>query len=182
MEVFDRFYEGAGSIFVEAYDAFYQPDLPQIAGDIAFYSDLARRSAGAVLEVACGTGRVTLPLAEAGLNITGVDCSEGMLSLARRKAARLPKEAQGRLTLIHQDMTTLQLDQHFSFNFVPFRSFQHLLTSDLQKRRWKPFIVISSLAASWRFTCSILVLTCWSTRTRQVREARERTNRRGGAM
>ena len=129
----DRFYEDADSLFVEAYDAFYQPGSPQIAGDIDFYAAVARQSGGAVLEVACGTGRITLPLARAGLDITGVDRSEGMLSVARRKAAALPGEAQRRLTLIHQDMTRLKLDRRFGFIFVPFRSFQHLLTADLQR-------------------------------------------------
>ena len=135
----DRFYEDATSIFVEAYDAFYRSDTPQIAGDVAFYRDMAQQSAGPVLEVACGTGRVTLPLAEAGIDITGADLSEGMLSVARRKAATLPEEVQRRLTLIRQDMTTLKLDRQFGFIFVPFRAFQHLLTSDLQARALEAF-------------------------------------------
>ena len=134
-DALDRFYGGdGGSLFVEAYDAVYGTDLPQIAGDAAFYSGIARETGGSVLELACGTGRITLALAEAGHVVTGVDHSEGMLSAARRKAAALSAEAQQRLTLIHQDMTALKLDQHFSFIFVPFRSFQHLLTSDVQRK------------------------------------------------
>ena len=129
-----QFYEDEASLFVEAYDAFYDADLPQIAGDVTFYSDIAREVGGSILELACGTGRITLALAEAGLAVTGADCSEGMLSVARRKAAALPAEAQQRLELVHQDMTTLRLDRQFNFVFVPFRSFQFLLTGDLQRR------------------------------------------------
>lgn len=135
----DRFYDDAASIFVEAYDAFYRADTPQIAGDIAFYLDLARQASGPVLEVACGTGRVTIPLAEAGVDITGVEISEGMLSVARRKAAALPEAVQRRLTLARQDMTTLKLDRRFYLIFVPFRAFQHLLTSDAQRRTLEAF-------------------------------------------
>ena len=130
----DRFYEDATSLFVEAYDAFYRTDLPQFAGDVAFYSRVARETGGSVLELGCGTGRITLALAEAGHEMTGLDLSEGMLTVARRKAAALPAETRQRLTLIHQDMTTLDLDRRFSFIFVAFRSFQHLLTVDLQKK------------------------------------------------
>jgi ubiquinone/menaquinone biosynthesis C-methylase UbiE len=59
----DQFYEKAGSLFVEAYDAFYSSSGPQIAGDLAFYRRVAREVGGPVLELACGTGRIALPLA-----------------------------------------------------------------------------------------------------------------------
>lgn len=129
----DQFYDGADSLFVAAYDALYEPPPPQIAGDVAFYDDVARAAGGAVLELACGTGRVALPLAEGGLEVTGIDLSDGMLAVADRKAAALSAAARRRLTLIRQDMTKLDLDRRFGFAFVAFRSFQHLLTSDLQR-------------------------------------------------
>jgi ubiquinone/menaquinone biosynthesis C-methylase UbiE len=129
----DPFYAGAGSLFVRAYDAFYRTEPPQIAGDVAFYAKLGRDGGGRVLELACGTGRVTLALAERGLTITGVDVSEGMLTVARRKVAACPDAVRDRLTLVHQDMTRLDLPDRFGFAFVPFRSFQHLLTIDLQR-------------------------------------------------
>jgi SAM-dependent methyltransferase len=129
----DQFYTGADSLFVRAYDAFYRNEPPQIAGDVAFYAKLARDAGGRVLELACGTGRVTLALAEQGFDITGVDISEGMLTMARRKAAGLPDTVRNRLTIVHQDMARLDLPARFGFAFVPFRSFQHLLTIDLQR-------------------------------------------------
>ncbi len=127
------FYEGAGSLFVEAYDAFYSDSPPQIAGDVAFYEGLARQTGGPVLEIACGTGHIALALAAAGLDVTGVDHSDGMLTTARRKVAALPAPARDRLTLVAQDMTELSLSRRFGFVFAAFRSFQHLLTIELQK-------------------------------------------------
>jgi ubiquinone/menaquinone biosynthesis C-methylase UbiE len=129
-----QFYENAGSLFVEAYDAFYSGSPPQIAGDVAFYERTVRATGGPVLELACGTGRIALALAQAGLNVTGVDLSDGMLSVARRKLTALPAAVQQRVTLVHADMTALHLDRRFGFVFVPFRSLQHLLTIELQKK------------------------------------------------
>jgi ubiquinone/menaquinone biosynthesis C-methylase UbiE len=130
----DRFYEDADSLFVRAYDAFYSGERPQFADDVAFYERLAREAGGGVLELACGTGRIALPLAERGLSITGVDLSEGMLQVARDKLKRLPPPVQARLSLIHQDMTELNLPDRFAFAFIPARSFQHLLTLDEQRK------------------------------------------------
>ena len=130
----DQFYEKAGSLFVEAYDAFYNSSGPQIAGDVAFYARVARELGGPVLELACGTGRIALPLAKAGLHVTGIDRSEATLTTARCKVAALPDSVRERLTLVNQDMSALDLGRRFGFVFVPFRSFQALLTIDLQRK------------------------------------------------
>jgi SAM-dependent methyltransferase len=130
----DQFYEKTGSLFVEAYDAFYSSSRPKIADDVAFYERLSREVGGPILELGCGTGRIALPLANAGSHVPGVDRSEAMLTVARRKLTALPAPAQERLTLVNQHMSALNLDRGFGFVFVPFRSFQHLLTIDLQKK------------------------------------------------
>ena len=68
----------------EFYDrcaAFYDGDY-EAAGydrDVPFYVELARESGGPVLEMGCGTGRVLLPVARAGIEIAGVDASARML-------------------------------------------------------------------------------------------------------
>jgi len=129
----DQFYEGDDALFVRAYDVLNRGDAPQIAGDVAFYARLAQDTGGRVLEAACGTGRIAFALAERGRDVTGVDISEGMLAIARRKAAKSPAAVRERLTLVHQNMTRLDLPGRFGFIFVPFRSFQHLLTIDLQR-------------------------------------------------
>jgi ubiquinone/menaquinone biosynthesis C-methylase UbiE len=130
----NQFYEQAGSLFAEAYDAFYSSSGPNIAGDAAFYERVAREAGGPVLELACGTGRIALPLAKVGLHVIGVDRSEAMLKIARCKLAALPASVRERLSLVNQDMSALSLGRRFGFVFVPFRSFQHLLTIDLQRK------------------------------------------------
>jgi SAM-dependent methyltransferase len=129
----NRFYQGADSLFVKAYDAFYAAGAP-VPGDVAFYERLAHEAGGPVLELACGTGRIALALVEKGLDVTGVDVSDGMLAVARRKAAGCSASVRERLALINQDMSALNLGRRFGFVFVPARSFQHLLTIDLQKK------------------------------------------------
>jgi ubiquinone/menaquinone biosynthesis C-methylase UbiE len=128
----ERFYEGAESLFVRAYDAFYAAGAPPIAGDIAFYDRLAQATGGPVLELGCGTGRIALALAQAGLSVTGVDVSAGMLAVARRKSERLAAAAS-RCLFVEGDMARLDLGRRFGMAFIAFRSFQHLLTVDEQR-------------------------------------------------
>ena len=52
--------------------------------DNPFYLELARQCGGPVLELACGTGRVSIPLAEAGFAVTGLDASPPMVEAARQ--------------------------------------------------------------------------------------------------
>lgn len=59
------------------------PELP-------FYSALAQETGGPVLDLTCGTGFLTIPLAKAGLAVMGVDCAAVMLDHARLKAGTLP--------------------------------------------------------------------------------------------
>src|SRR5262249_60235456 len=73
----DQFYSDADSLFVRAYDAFVREGPPQIAGDVQFYARLAKEAGGRVLEVACGTGRLPLPPAEAGVGVTSGGISVG---------------------------------------------------------------------------------------------------------
>ena len=101
---------------------------------MAFYERIVRGAGEPVLELACGTGHISLPLSNAGLHVTGVDRSEAMLAIARRELATLPASVQERLTLVKQDMSALDLGRRFGLVFVPFRSFQALLTIDLQRK------------------------------------------------
>jgi SAM-dependent methyltransferase len=135
----DQFYEGAGSLFVEAYDAFYSNADPQLRHIVAFYERLAAELGGTILEAACGTGRIALPLAQAGWNVVGVDRSDAMLAIARCKLAKLSTVVQERAIFINQDMSTLDLGRHFHLVFVAARSFQHLLTIELQRKSLQAF-------------------------------------------
>jgi len=80
-----------------------------------------------VLELGCGTERITMALAEAGKRITGLDLSERMLERAVKKRAALLREARERVHLIQGDMTKFDLGEKFRLVIIPFRPLQHLL-------------------------------------------------------
>ena len=113
--------------WAEVYDSVYS----YVTEDIPFYVDEARRSGGPVLELGCGTGRVAIPIAQAGVNIVGLDFSPAMLRVARGKAAGLTGTGRP-LTLVEGDMRDISLDQRFSLVIIPFRGFLALLTVDDQ--------------------------------------------------
>jgi ubiquinone/menaquinone biosynthesis C-methylase UbiE len=96
-----------------------------IDGDVAFYLAQARRTRGSILELACGTGRIAIPLARAGFEVTGLDRAPGMLAVARRKLRADPIPG---LRFIRGHMTRFSLPQRFGLVLIAFRSFQHLLT------------------------------------------------------
>src|SRR5260370_41987261 len=91
------------------YDSFianYYDESPVGKGrtqDVPFYRDAAREFGDPVLELGCGTGRITMALAEAGTRITGLDLSERMLERAVKKRAALRGEERRRLHLVQEN-------------------------------------------------------------------------------
>jgi SAM-dependent methyltransferase len=73
------------------YAPFYDWENARTLGrrDVPFWQRMAKNAAGRVLELGCGTGRVSVPLAKAGVSLVGVDRSARMLEKARRKVDRL---------------------------------------------------------------------------------------------
>lgn len=106
-------------------------DLFAARPDEILYLELAKRFGSPILELACGTGRITLLLAEAGYEITGIDLSPEMLEIARGKLRQLSEDAQSRVSLNHGDVTNFQLDKEFATVIMPW-SFKFLLTTDDQ--------------------------------------------------
>lgn len=100
--------------------------------DIGFYVEEARRARGPVLEIGCGTGRVLIPSARAGVTITGLDFSESMLARCRETLAGEAGDVQSRVALHQGDMRDFSLGRSFALVTIPFRPFQHLLTADDQ--------------------------------------------------
>jgi SAM-dependent methyltransferase len=100
--------------------------------DIAFWLEAAQASGGPVLEIGCGTGRVLIPAARAGIAITGLDLSEHMLGVCRERLAREPDEVQARARLVRADMREFDLGQTYRLVTTPFRPFQHLETVEGQ--------------------------------------------------
>lgn len=105
-----------------------------LKGDVAFYVEEAQKAGSPVLELGCGTGRVTIPVAQAGIEIVGLDVSPPMLEIAREKIAVQETDTARRITLVEGDMRTFALDRRFGLIFIPFRAFLHLLTSEDQRR------------------------------------------------
>ena len=64
----------------------YDPWSRSVVEDVSFYVDEAVRSGGPVLELGVGTGRIAIPIAAVGIQVVGVDLSEGMLEVARERA------------------------------------------------------------------------------------------------
>jgi ubiquinone/menaquinone biosynthesis C-methylase UbiE len=96
--------------------------------DIAFFVEAASEAGSPVLEVGCGTGRVLIATARAGLVVVGLDLSPHMLTMCRRKLRHEPEAVQSRVQLVQADMRKFELDQLFTLATVPFRPFQHLMT------------------------------------------------------
>ena len=93
-----------------------------------FYADLARQQGGAVLELACGTGQLTIPIAAQGLATAGLDRSIAMLDVAKRRAS----EAGVSVALLQADMRDFALGREFKTIIVARNSLLHLLsTADL---------------------------------------------------
>ncbi|MDD5191430.1 MAG: class I SAM-dependent methyltransferase [Dehalococcoidales bacterium] len=112
------------------YDVFYDRQHRQ---DVEFYINYARAAGGKTLELGCGTGRVLIPTAAAGCDITGFDFSEQMLQRCRKKLAEQPEDVQARVSLVQGDMTNFRLNEKYSLITIPFRPFQHLITVPEQK-------------------------------------------------
>lgn len=91
--------------------------LGELAYGLEFYTGLAKRAAGPVLDIGCGTGRVMLPCLQSGLDIDGLDISEPMLA-----------------RLYHADMSEFRLPRRYALIMIPFNSFRHILTQETQIR------------------------------------------------
>ncbi len=89
---------------------------------VDFYIEQAKKCGSPVLEIACGTGRVTIPIFEAGIEITGLDVSDGMLAQAEKKS----KEKELNIEWIKADCRNFELNKKFNLIIFPFNSIAHL--------------------------------------------------------
>lgn len=112
----------------DSFARLYDWEHDQYAEDVDLHVGFARRFGGPVLELACGTGRLLAPLAEAGFAITGVDSSAPMLERARARLARLGLEA----ALVRQPLESMHLDQRFPTILLGLDSFGILVRRDDQ--------------------------------------------------
>lgn len=109
------------------YDADIYDGMNTFLSDLPFYKKWMPKSKDAkILELCCGTGRLTLPIAEEGYNITGVDYTSSMLEQAKAKAS----EAGLEIDFIEADIKTLNLQEKFDLIFIPFNSIHHLYKNE----------------------------------------------------
>jgi SAM-dependent methyltransferase len=114
------------------------PDLYDLAfgwwkDDIPFYVQRAKEANGPVLEVGCGTGRVYLPMLEAGADADGFDLHPGFLEVLERKAAA----ANLKPRVVQADMRDFTMPRRYELVVIPFRAFLHNLTTEDQLRTLK---------------------------------------------
>lgn len=109
------------------YDANIYDGLNSFLSDLQFYKKwLPKNKEAKILELCCGTGRLTVPIAKAGYNICGVDYTSSMLEQAKVKAS----EAGLEINFIEADIRSLNLQEKFDFIFIPFNSIHHLYKNE----------------------------------------------------
>lgn len=101
----------------------YDAQHKNFAIDIPFYVEQSVKFGDPVLELACGTGRVTIPIAKAGFDITGIDISSSMLNSAAVDAA----DAGAKVNFVKSDIRSFNLERKFQLIICPFNAIAHLL-------------------------------------------------------
>src|SRR3954447_15196061 len=113
------------SNWYEAWADRYDERPNGVADDVPFYVGLAREADGLLVELAVGTGRVAIPIAQAtGRRVVGIDSSPAMLAQARVRAA----EAGVELDLREGDIRDLEIEEPAALIYCPARSLLHLPT------------------------------------------------------
>ncbi|MET1259009.1 class I SAM-dependent methyltransferase [Flagellimonas sp. DF-77] len=108
------------------YDAAIYDGMNTDMADLPFYERwIPQEEDATILELCCGTGRLTLPLAQKGHQIDGVDFTPSMLEQARKKAS----EADINIRFIEGDIRTLELQKQYDLVFIPFNSIHHMYTN-----------------------------------------------------
>jgi len=100
--------------------------------DLEFYVDMAKASGGPVLELACGTGRILLPIAREGIAIHGVDLSLPMLNVLQDKLRREPKDVRELVSTANEDIRNFRSNREYPLVIIPFRPLQHMYTVEDQ--------------------------------------------------
>src|SRR5580765_5260254 len=137
------------------YDAWadrYDERSSGVAADVLFYVGLARDADGPLVELAVGTGRVAIPVAQAtGRRVVGIDSSSAMLAQARVRAV----EAGVELDLREGDIRELEIEKPAALIYCPGRSLLHLPTWADRRRCFER--VATSLRSGGRFAWNAFV-------------------------
>lgn len=93
--------------------------------DVRFYAHMATKIGGPVLELGCGTGRVTQGIVERGIEVVGVDAVDTMLERGRARLSK-PKRVAKLVEWVHADLRGIRLKRRFPLVISPFNVFNHL--------------------------------------------------------
>ena len=128
----------APSRYMTEYDqldaVFYDHYSLGLDGDVEFYVEEAKQAGSRVLELGCGTGRILIPTAQAGIPIIGLDRATAMLTRTEQKIATLSPAVRSLVTLNHADMRAFRIDPALRLITVPYRAFLYLLTLKDQRQ------------------------------------------------
>ena len=128
----------------DIYDDYVRTDF-----DISFWLNEGKAVHGKVLELTCGTGRVSIPLLKAGIELTCVDYAPEMVARLRKKLEENNKSCP----IICQDIADLNLPDRYELIFIPFHSFSELI--DARKRRSALEKIWAHLTDSGIFICTL---------------------------
>lgn len=128
----------------ELYDLYVSADY-----DVPFFLSEVREVKGPVLELMAGTGRLSLPLIEAGADLTCVDSSQGMLDLLSRKLSQRGLAAE----VLCADVCRLDLPPRFELAILPFQAFLEIVGEESQRAALAA--VFSCLVPGGRFVCTL---------------------------
>jgi len=113
---------------------YYDAEWKDLVQDIAFIVKCAQNSGGPVLELACGSGRITFPIAEQGIEIHGIDNSQKMLDYAEKRLKEYPESVRKNVTFFQADMKNFKLEREFKLVLIPFNSFLLLPKKEDQEK------------------------------------------------
>lgn len=114
--------------------AYYDHAYKRRREDVRWYVEACRRRGGEVLELGCGTGRVTNALAAAGVKVHGVDRMPEMLAHAKERSSKLTKKGRAAVSYSKGDVRKVRVGRRFRTVIAPFNVFMHLYTrSDVEQ-------------------------------------------------
>ncbi|HBV95709.1 MAG: hypothetical protein JL50_10480 [Peptococcaceae bacterium BICA1-7] len=117
--------------------------------DVPFFYNEAKKCRGNVLELMCGTGRISIPLLEKGISMTCVDYSRRMLEVFSRKIEGKDISVK----LVSMDVCSLALGEKYNLIFIPFNSFSEILTEEKQLAALDR--IYGHLLQNGRFICTM---------------------------
>lgn len=131
----------------------YYDDENTFDNDIQFYLRHAPETPGPVLELGCGTGRVSIPFAQAGYHVTGIDFSSQMLEVYNAKTTQLSAEESARITTYQHSIDAYDLGTRFELILIPFNTL--CLVTDFRAQEQVLLTAKKHLTPSGTLLCTV---------------------------